>query len=128
MKRPELIFPQELITSIDAMNTMSGGVAEPMVKSRDYSSFRQISIRIPSISLESVKIEINNNQLVIYYMTSLDIQGKLMQFPKSLYNKSIPYFVDADNISATEEGASLIVRLPFNKLSNGRHRDIKIKH
>lgn len=110
------------------MNTLGGGTTEPYMRTLDFPSFRQISIRIPGIPVDNIKIEINNNQLIIYYMTSLELQGKMLQFPKSIYNKSIPYFVDADNISASEEGAALIVRLPFNKLSNGRHREIRIKH
>lgn len=121
-------LPQELLTSIDVVNTLNGGMSEPVVKLRQFPSYREITIRIPGVDARNIKIEINNNELMIYYFTVLLSQEREMKFPKVLYNKSIPYFVDARHITANEKGNSLVVRLPFNELANGSHRDISISH
>ena len=128
MNKLKLDIPQELITSIDMLNTMNGGRSQPNVKLKHFSTHRQINIRVPGIALENVKVEVNNNRLMIYYLTTIVSQEKEIQLPKGLYNKSIPYFVDMKNIRATQEDDSLVVRLPFNELYNGYHRDIPLSH
>jgi len=47
--------------------------------------------------------------------------------PKVVYNKPIPYFVDAARISATYEHGFLIVTLPYNEMAEGYHRKISIE-
>ena len=126
MKRVRLNIPKELITSIDMLNTLNGGTSQPIVKLQQFTTHRQIKIRVPGISVGNIKVEINNNQLMIYYLATVVSQEKEMQLPKGLYNKSIPYFVDVDNISVNHEGRSMVVRLPFNELANGYHRDLTV--
>ncbi len=108
------------------MNTLNGGTSEAVVRLKQFSSYRQITVHVPGVSFEKVKMEINNNQLMIYYLTGIVSQGKEVQFPRVLYNKSIPYFVDAANITAEEAGRDLILNLPYNDLHNGYHRDIEL--
>lgn len=120
-----LNLPKELITSIDLMNTLNGGTSEAMVRLKQFPAYRQIMVSVPGVPFENVKMEINNNQLMIYYLTGIISQGKEVQFPRILYNKNIPYFVDAANITAQEEGTALVLHLPYNDLSNGYHRDIQ---
>jgi len=122
--KPRLVIPKELITSIDLMNTLNGGTTEPLVHMKQFSTHRRITVSIPGVSLENVKMEINNHQLMIYYLTGIVSQEEEVRFPRVLYNKSIPYFVDADKITAEEEGNVLVLNLPFNDLANGYHRDI----
>lgn len=116
------------MTSIDVVNTLNGGMSDPVVKLKQFQSYREITIRIPGVDVRNIRIEINNNELMIYYFTVLNSQEKEMKFPKVLYNKSIPYFVDANHITASEKDTSLVVRLPFNELANGNNRDISISH
>ena len=121
-----LNLPQELMTSIDVTNTLNGGMSEPFLRLEQFPAFRQITVRVPGIDGENIKIEINNNQLMIYYFTPMLSLGKEIKFPRVLYNKSIPYFVNVDHIAATHHEKSLVVRLPFNELANGYHRDISV--
>ena len=125
--RRGLKFAQELLTGIDVMNTLNGGMSEPVVKVKQYPTHREIRVRIPGVDVENVKIEINNNDLMIYYFTVLLSQDQELRFPKVLYNKSIPYFVDSKKITAAEQDGTFVVRLPFNELADGHHRDITIK-
>jgi HSP20 family molecular chaperone IbpA len=119
-------FPQELMTSIDMMNTLNGGTSQPMVRLQKFQTHHQILIRVPGIMPENVKIEVNNNQLMIYYFTPILSQEKELKFPRVLYNDTIPYFVDVNTIGATEEDSTLVVKLPFNEFSDGYHRDISL--
>ncbi|MBS1542831.1 MAG: Hsp20/alpha crystallin family protein [Bacteroidetes bacterium] len=120
-------IPKELLTSIDVLNTLNGGTSEPRVRVKQYPGYRQITIEVPGVTMENVKVEINNNQLMIYFFYTLVTMDQPMQFPRVLYDKSIPYFVDVNNITASQEDHKLVVRLPFNELANGQHREIRIK-
>ncbi len=108
------------------MNTLNGGVSQPWVKLKQYDSHREITIQIPGISLDKVRMEVNNNQLVIYYFIVLKSEESEVPVPRVLYNKGLPYFVDVDKISASQEEHSLVVRLPFNERADGYHRDISM--
>jgi hypothetical protein len=121
-----LNIPNELLTGIDMINTLFGGIAEPNVKLQQFNTFRQINISIPSIELDSVKIEIINNVLMIYYFIPLRSQNENHNYPKVIYKKIVPYFVDRDAIEATIEDDEVVVKLPFNELAGGFKRQITI--
>lgn len=123
-----LNLPQEIITSIDVLNTLNGGTTEPVIKLRKLESCQEIFVRVPGLPLTQIKIEIKNNQLVIYYLMPVITEGKGIQFTKYLYTAAIPYFVDAKNITATEEGEAMVVSMPFNDFSKGYYRDLSIQH
>jgi len=114
----------ELLTSIDVLNTLNGGVVEAKVKLSQHDEYRQIDLLAPSVAQENLKAEIHNNNLTVYYNTPVLSNEKLIQVPKVVYNKQIPYFIDSANIEATYEDDRLVVRLPFNERSEGYHRDI----
>ena len=126
MKRTELKFPRELITSIDMTNTLNGGTSQPLVRHQKFQAYHQILLRIPGIEAGNIKIEVNNNQLMIYYFTPMITQDRYVKFPKVLYNEPIPYYVDVTKIAATEEELTLIVKLPFNEFAEGYHKDISV--
>lgn len=119
-------FPKELMTHVDVMNTLNGGTSEPLVHRKQFPSFREITLRVPGVSREHIKLEINNNKLTAYYFTVLRSQNLEIPVPKVLYDKTIPYFVDVKGITAREESGWLIIRLPFNELANGFHRDLEV--
>jgi len=122
----KLNLPQELITGIDVVNTLNGGLSEPDVKREKFPSYHQITVRVPGMEADNIKIEINNNVLMIYYFISILSQGRELKYPKMVYRKAIPYFVDIGNIGASEEDNAMVVHLPFNELANGYHRDISV--
>ena len=128
MRRTELKFPNELMTSIDMMNTLNGGTSQPFVRFQKFQTYHQITIRVPGAEVNQIKVEVNNNQLTVYYLTPILTQEKEMHFPKVLYNKSIPYFVDVNKISSREEESMLIVNLPFNEFAEGYHKDISVSN
>lgn len=114
----------DLITSIDVLNTLHGGVAEPQLKLKQFTDYRQIELKVPGVSREKIKAEINNNQLTVYFTLSIQSRDRMIPVPRVVYHKPIPYFIDRKKISAVFEDETLIVTLPYNELANGYHRDI----
>jgi HSP20 family molecular chaperone IbpA len=125
MRRKGLVS-DEIIQSIDITNTLNGGRSEPIVKLSQYQEYRQIELKVPGMSEENMHIKINNNQLVVYFEQTVESRGETIYVPTIVYNKPIPYFIDAKKISALFVAGVLTVQLPFNELANGYHRDIPI--
>jgi len=114
------------MTSVDVLNTMHGGVSEPFISFREQPNGREIRVRVPGIIREAMQAEINNNELFVYYLIPVSSSGKLVHLPQVVYSQKIPYFVEVNGIKATYEENELVVRLPFNELSNGYNRKIEI--
>jgi HSP20 family molecular chaperone IbpA len=116
----------DLMTSVDVLNTIQGGVSEPFVSFREQANGREIRVRVPGIIKEAMQAEINNDELYVYYLIPVSSSGKLIHLPQVVYRQKIPYFIEINGINATYEENELVVRLPFNELSNGYNRKIQI--
>ena len=116
-------IPKELITHIDVMNTLNGGTSEPSLRLKQYDSFREITVRIPGVSRNRIKVEINNHRLMVYYLIEVQSGDSHFPVPRVLYDKPIPSFIDIRKITVREEDGSLIVHLPFNEFASGYRRD-----
>jgi HSP20 family molecular chaperone IbpA len=116
----------DLVTSIDVLNTVNGGVSEPQMNMSHFEDYREIRLKVPGIKQEDVHVEVHNNNLSIYYYINMVSSDKFIQLPRFVYNRSVPYFIDINKIKARIEGDELVVHLPFNRLANGYHKEIKI--
>jgi HSP20 family molecular chaperone IbpA len=116
----------ELLASIDVLNTLSGGVSEPQTTFKQFQDHREIQLKVPGVKEENMKVEIHNNMLSVFYNFHLQSDSLPIQVPKVVYNKPVPYFVDAARITATYENGFLIVTLPYNEMAEGYHRKVSI--
>ncbi|MBI1766784.1 MAG: Hsp20/alpha crystallin family protein [Bacteroidetes bacterium] len=116
----------ELLTSIDVLNTINGGISEPLLNRKQFQDHREIRLKVPGVSGENLKVEINNNMLSVFYTLQFRSDNLLLEVPKVIYNKPIPYFVDISRITASFQDGFLIVTLPFNSLAEGYHRSVSI--
>jgi HSP20 family molecular chaperone IbpA len=116
----------DLITTVDVLNTLSGGVSEPQQNFLETELGRELRIRVPGVHKGSMNVEIHNNHLTIYYYINIASYDKLVQVPQIIYNRAVPYYIDISKIHATFEVDELVVHMPFNKLSNGYHRKVRI--
>lgn len=116
----------DLATSIDVLNTLNGGVTEPKVDSEENETYRVVRLKVAGVDKEHIHVEVHNNTLTIYFYILVTSGDKLIQVPQIVYNKVVPYFIDINKITATFEEHDLVVKLPFNKLSNGYHKKIRI--
>jgi HSP20 family molecular chaperone IbpA len=121
------MISDELIQTIDIANTLNGGVSEPKLTLTQFPEYRQIELRVPGISSDNLHVKINNNQLLVYYNFNIESRGRMLSVPRIVYNKQIPYFIDAKNISANYSEGVLIIQLPYNELANGFNKDIPIE-
>lgn len=117
---------QDLLTSVDVLNTLHGGISEPVVTLRQQAAGREVHVRVPGISRDSMQVEIHNNVLSVFYLIPIESAGKKINMPVVVYNKTIPYFIDISGIKADFEENELIVQLPYNELSSGYNRKIQI--
>jgi HSP20 family molecular chaperone IbpA len=116
----------DLFTTVDVLNTLSGGITEPQLTLNENEAGREIRLRVPGILKDAMHVEIHNNHLTIYYYINIVSYDKIVQVPQIVYNRTVPYYIDISKIHATFEDDELVVHLPFNKLSNGYHRKVRI--
>lgn len=116
----------DLITTVDVLNTLSGGISEPQLDSYESETGRELHFRVAGVMKSSMNVEIHNNHLTIYYYINIASYDKLVQVPQIIYNRPIPYYIDISKIHAMFEAEELVVHMPFNKLSNGYHRKVRI--
>lgn len=117
---------KDLITSVDVLNTLHGGVSEPLLSWKEMADSQEVRIRVPGVEKETLLVEIINNHLSVFYFIPVYSVGKLVQMPQVIYNQPIPYFVEVSKIKASFDENELRVILPFNELSAGYKRKIKI--
>jgi len=117
---------QDLLTSVDVLNTLHGGISEPAVKLQQQATGREIRVHVPGVEKEALQVEVHNNSLSVFYLIPIDSAGKLIQMPVVIYNKTIPYFIEISEIKAVYEDNELVVQLPYNKLSSGYNKKIQI--
>jgi len=115
---------KELLTSVDVLNTLHGGVSEPFVSIVERKTSREIRVRVPGIDKEALQTEVHNNELTLYYMIPVQSARKVIRMPRVIYSQPIPYFVEVKNIHANFEHRDLVIHMPFNGLYNGYHRKI----
>lgn len=116
---------KDLLTSVDILNTLSGGVSEPSVSVREEADRHEVRVRVPGIDKENLQAEVHNNELIIFYMIPMESDGKTVQLPQIIYSNAIPYFIEINGIQAHYEGKELVVELPFNEFSSGYNKTIK---
>ena len=117
---------RHLLTTVDLLNTLNGGVSEPHLSYRNRPDGRELRVRVPGVSKELLQVEINENKLSIYYHIPMETEGKKVFLPKEVINQTLPYFVEIPGIHASFEENELVVNLPFNELSNGYNRKVEI--
>jgi len=119
---------KKLLTSVDVLNTINGGISEPFLSLQEQDSAREITVRVPGLTSESLQTEIVNNTLTIFYMIPININGQLMLVPQIIYNKTIPYFINTAKIDFLQRDHELVVRLPFNELRDGSTHRMELDH
>jgi HSP20 family molecular chaperone IbpA len=117
----------ELLTSVDVLNTLHGGISEPQVSLNQLEGARELRIKVPGVDLESIQVEVNNNILSIYYTMNITSAGKNIRLPYGIYNRQVPYYIDISKIHSVVDETELVITLPFNALADGYHRKIKTK-
>jgi HSP20 family molecular chaperone IbpA len=117
---------RNLLTSVDFLNTVHGGVSEPFVSFRENENGREIQVRVPGVEKESLQVEINNNVLLVYYILPISGTGRVVPMQKSVLEVAIPASVELEGIKATYGEKDLLILLPYNRLARGYNKKLKI--
>lgn len=115
----------DIITSIDVLNTINGGLSEPQLNMVHHEEHREIRLKVPGVALEEIHVEVHNNNLSIFYFINIFCNDRMIQLPRFVYNRNVPYYIDISRIKARLENEELVVNLPFNRLANGYHKEIR---
>lgn len=115
---------KELLTSVDILNTLHGGVSEPFLSVVEKTNGREIRVRVPGVDREQVKAEINNNELSVYYSIPVESNGHLINMPKVIYRDVLPLSIELRNIEATYDYDELVIYLPYNRATDGYNKKI----
>lgn len=107
----------ELLTSIDVLNTLNGGVSERQLVLKKFPDHREIWVKVPGVKENDLKAEIHDNILRVRYSFLLQSDNLQVEVPKVVYNKPIPLNVDVEAITASFENDYLVVKLPFTMLA-----------
>jgi HSP20 family molecular chaperone IbpA len=118
---------KHLLTTVDLLNTLNGGVSEPYVSFRERPDGRELRVRVPGVSKGLLQVEVRENQLSVYYHIPMETSGKKVFLPQEVTKQTLPYFIEITGIQATYEENELVVKLPFNELSNGYSRKVPIQ-
>lgn len=116
-----------ILTTVDLLNTLNGGISEPYISYREDSNGREVRIRVPGVSKELLQVEVRANQLSVFYHIPIETSGKQVFLPKEVVNQTLPFFIEIQGIHASYEDNELVVKLPFNELSNGYNRKVPIQ-
>ena len=118
---------KHLLTTVDLLNTLNGGVSEPYVSFRENADGREVRVRVPGVSKELLQVEVLENELSVYYHIPMETSGKKVFLPKEVTKQTLPYFIEIPGIHASYEQNELVIKLPYNKLANGYRRSVPIE-
>lgn len=114
--KPKRFASDELLTSIDVLNTLNGGVSEHQLVLRKFSDHGEVRVKVPGVSENDLKAEVHDNTLRVRYSFLIQSDNFWVEVPKIVYDKAIPDNVDIEAITASFEDDFLVVKLPFTSL------------
>lgn len=117
---------KKLLTSVDVLNTLHGGISEPFLSFVEHTNSRQIRVRVPGFDKYALQVEVNNNTLTVYYYIPVISSGETLQVPQVIHTQLLPYFIEISGITVTHEEQDLVVQLPFNSLHDGYNKKIEL--
>ncbi|MBB6609660.1 Hsp20/alpha crystallin family protein [Pontibacter sp. Tf4] len=118
-------FLKNIAQHLNLFNTISGGVSETQVTVSKYTRGAVIKVWAASVSPESFKVMVHNNQLTIFSLLHSNDNPDL-HVP--MFNRVfvIPPQVNINEIEAVYHEGQLQVRLPYHSAAI-RPKEIEIK-
>lgn len=131
--KKKLNLPQEMLMSIDFMNTTNGGMSQPILNIENRDHGYEVTVKAPGIDPDELQVEILKDKLMIYHL--LPIFGKTesetseMRSIRFISKMQLPADVDVESISARydEDRRCLTLDLPSDQTQQGFHRKVNIE-
>ncbi len=127
--KSKIKIPKEILATIDFNNSIMGGSVEPIVKINEIDAAFEISVRIPSLSPDTLKVDIVDNKLWLYSLQEVLSNNEMVGFmPKTIANLHLPENIDRENISAKYESNSWKIVLPKDGEKQNFRKQINIEY
>ena len=117
---PEL--SKNLARTADFINTVNGGTVYPTFNTAKEEDHYRIEVSMPSVDPEDLKVEINNESLMIFQ----SIEVNQLPLPNLIGLFKLSRNAVLEEISAEYHDNVLTVIVPLSELSGGFHRSIEI--
>ena len=117
---PEL--SKNLARTADFINTVNGGTVYPTFNTSKEKDHYRIEVSMPSVDPEDLKVEINNESLMIFQ----SIEVNQLPLPNLIGLFKLSRNAVLEDISAEYHHDVLTVIVPLSEFSGGFHRSIEI--
>lgn len=116
---------KNLAHAANVINTVGGGMVYPTFETTKEENHYRVEIKMPSVEVNNLKVEVNNNHLMIFHYMNIDE----VRIPGLIGMLKISADVILDSISAEYHDGLLIVVMPYSEMFGGFNREINIlKH
>jgi len=119
------ILIKNLAHTAEIINTINGGMAEPVLKINKQGREWMVTLRIPGVNIENIKIEVKDNQLLVFHLIN-ESNNSNIQLPHLVTALTISNKIDLDGIVAQYENGQIFIHLPLNEQATGYEREIEI--
>lgn len=118
---------KQLLRTANILNTIHGGTIEPQIHVRRDTTNYHVTVKIPGINEEKLKVEIAEKHLIVSHeMTFETADEKILLVPHVLAACPLSLNIDHTKITADFNEGTLVVQLPLSDFSSGYRREIDI--
>ncbi|WP_045687679.1 Hsp20/alpha crystallin family protein [Hymenobacter sp. AT01-02] len=118
-------FIHNIAPQLNLLNTLGGGIAQPVMRVDEREKGVIVRITIPSVNPKNFHVVLNNNHLTVYADYRHTPEDKLVA-PLFTRTLALPANLDQNRIDAVFENNELHVRIPFRN-TEAQQREIDIK-
>lgn len=121
----------QIMLNIDVNNTINGGMIQTTANIEEYKNEVIISIKVPGISPDRLKLRVSNNLLLLMHNMNYEVAlaGHTVPLTQVLRKIPVPRKAIVAAIEAVQKGNELIIFIPTGterkKLDQTRDIDIK---
>lgn len=121
----------QIMLNIDVNNTINGGMIQTTVNTEEYKDETIITIKVPSISPDKLRLRVYNNLLLLMHKMNYEVAlgGQVLPLTQILIKIPVPNKAIVANIDAIHKDNELIIFIPKGSEDQimDKSRDIEIK-
>ena len=118
-------FIRTIAPQLDLLNTIGGGVAQPLLRIDQHSKGVILRVAMPTVSADSFRVVLNQQRLTVFGEYRHQPADALAA-PLFVQTLDLPDNLNLARIDAVHEGQELRVRIPFlNPTDQQREIDVR---
>lgn len=124
MKVKDKLLIKNLANTAELVNTINGGMVEPQVWLEKSEESWLLRMKVPGVSIESIKIEVKDG--ILFVFQNLENPDSDLELPYLVEMLNLTSRIDLDQIYAEYNEGEIFIHLPFDELASGFEREIEI--